>query len=92
MPSVILTNAKAWLDGYDIAVIRVYESYDKDMPEYLLKSIGGNKAVVEAQLSELPAGVSLEEVFLAAIAKEGQLTEAAAEETLEEVGAGRSES
>jgi ABC-2 type transport system ATP-binding protein len=52
--------------------------------------INDGQIALEAQLSELPAGVSLEEVFLAAIAKEDPLTETAAEETLEEVGAGHS--
>ena len=53
--------------------------------------INDGQIALEAQLSELPAGVSLEEVFLTAIAREDQLTEAAAEETLEEVGAGSSQ-
>jgi ABC-2 type transport system ATP-binding protein len=44
---------------------------------------------LEEQLSNLPAGSTLEEVFLQAIAKEGRLAGGSAEETLEEVGAGR---
>jgi ABC-2 type transport system ATP-binding protein len=53
--------------------------------------INDGQIALEAQLAELPAGVSLEEVFLSAIAREGHLTETAAEETLEEVGAGSSQ-
>ena len=52
--------------------------------------INDGQIALEAQLSELPAGVSLEEVFLSAIAKEDHLSDADAEETLEEVGAGHS--
>jgi ABC-2 type transport system ATP-binding protein len=52
--------------------------------------INDGQIALETQLSELPAGASLEEVFLAAIAKESHLTDMAAEETLEEVGAGHS--
>jgi hypothetical protein len=37
----------------------------------------------------LPAGTSLEDVFLAAITKEHHELEGSREETLEEVGAGR---
>ena len=54
--------------------------------------INDGQIALAAQLAELPTGVTLEEVFLAAIAKEGQLTDTAAEETLEEVGAGNSQS
>jgi ABC-2 type transport system ATP-binding protein len=50
--------------------------------------INDGKIALEEQLSEIPAGTSLEEVFLSAISKEGH--EAGAEETLEEVAAGHS--
>ncbi len=53
--------------------------------------INDGAIALEEQLSELPTGTSLEEVFLSAIAKEGDLPSARAEETLEEVGAGRSQ-
>ena len=50
--------------------------------------INDGRVVLEEQIAQLPAGTSLEEVFLNAIAKEGHLPGASAEETLEEVGAG----
>jgi hypothetical protein len=53
--------------------------------------INDGAIALEEQLSELPAGTSLEEVFLNAIAREGHLPGASAEETLEEVGAGHAE-
>ena len=53
--------------------------------------INDGRVVLEEQLAQLPAGTSLEEVFLNAIAKEGHLPGATAEETLEEVGAGHAE-
>jgi ABC-2 type transport system ATP-binding protein len=53
--------------------------------------INDGEIALEEQLSQLPAGASLEEVFLQAIAKEGHLDAEDAEETLEEVGAGHSE-
>jgi ABC-2 type transport system ATP-binding protein len=52
--------------------------------------INDGRIALEEQLSELPAGTSLEEVFLQAIAKEGHLPGPSAEETLEEIGAGHS--
>jgi ABC-type multidrug transport system ATPase subunit len=52
--------------------------------------INGGRIVLEEQLAEIPAGTSLEEVFLNAIAKETQSATADTEETLEEVGAGHS--
>jgi ABC-type multidrug transport system ATPase subunit len=52
--------------------------------------INDGLVVLEERLSELPAGTSLEDVFLHAIAKEGHEPGATAEETLEEVGAGHS--
>lgn len=52
--------------------------------------INDGRLVLEEQLSEIPAGTSLEEVFLHAISKEADGA-ASAEETLEEVGAGRSD-
>ena len=52
--------------------------------------INDGRLVLEEQLSEIPAGTSLEEVFLQAIAKETNSAAVSAEETLEEVGAGRS--
>jgi ABC-2 type transport system ATP-binding protein len=54
--------------------------------------INGGRIVLEEQLTEIPAGTSLEEVFLNAIAKEPDGAAAGAEETLEEVGAGHSNS
>jgi ABC-2 type transport system ATP-binding protein len=53
--------------------------------------INDGRIALEEQLSQLPAGASLEEVFLQAISKEGQLPDASAEESLEEVGAGHSQ-
>ena len=52
--------------------------------------INDGRIVLEEQLSEIPAGTSLEQVFLQAIAKEANGVAASAEETLEEVGAGHS--
>jgi ABC-2 type transport system ATP-binding protein len=52
--------------------------------------INDGRVVLEEQISEIPAGTSLEEVFLNAIAHEGHLEGATAEETLEEVAAGQS--
>jgi ABC-2 type transport system ATP-binding protein len=53
--------------------------------------INDGRVALEEQLSELPSGTSLEDVFLHAIAKEGHLPGASSEETLEEIGAGRSD-
>ena len=53
--------------------------------------INDGQIVLEEKLSELPAGTSLEDVFLNAIAKEGHLPGASAEESLEEVGAGHAQ-
>ena len=53
--------------------------------------INDGHIVLEEKLSELPAGTSLEDVFLNAIAKEGHLPGASAEETLEEVSAGHAQ-
>jgi ABC-2 type transport system ATP-binding protein len=53
--------------------------------------INDGRVALEEKLSELPAGTSLEEVFLHAIAKEGHVAGATAEETLEEIGAGHSD-
>jgi gliding motility-associated transport system ATP-binding protein len=50
--------------------------------------IADGRVVLEERLSDIPAGTSLEQVFLEAISKE-RLAGADAEETLEEVGAGR---
>jgi gliding motility-associated transport system ATP-binding protein len=50
--------------------------------------INDGQVVLEEQIKEIPDGTSLEEVFLHAIAREGHLEGASAEETLEEVGAG----
>jgi gliding motility-associated transport system ATP-binding protein len=52
--------------------------------------INEGRVVLEEKLDALPAGTSLEEVFLAAIAKEHRESGPNAEETLEEVEAGRS--
>jgi len=52
--------------------------------------INEGRVVLEEQIKEIPAGTSLEEVFLHAIAREEPIEGAIAEETLEEVGAGRS--
>jgi ABC-2 type transport system ATP-binding protein len=54
--------------------------------------INDGRIALEEQLSQLPAGTSLEDVFLNAIAKEGHVPGATAEETLEEVGAGHAQS
>jgi ABC-2 type transport system ATP-binding protein len=54
--------------------------------------INDGRIALEEQLSQLPAGTSLEDVFLSAIAKEGHVPGATAEETLEEVGAGHAQS
>jgi gliding motility-associated transport system ATP-binding protein len=53
--------------------------------------INDGRVALEEKLTELPAGTSLEDVFLHAIAKEGHLQGASAEETLEEVAAGHSD-
>ncbi|MGH7837846.1 MAG: ABC transporter ATP-binding protein [Candidatus Binataceae bacterium] len=53
--------------------------------------INDGQIALEENLSQLPAGASLEEIFLNAISKEGHLAGASAEETLEEVGAGHSQ-
>jgi ABC-2 type transport system ATP-binding protein len=52
--------------------------------------INDGRIALKEELSQLPAGASLEEVFLHAIAKEGHMPGATAEETLEEIGAGHS--
>jgi ABC-2 type transport system ATP-binding protein len=52
--------------------------------------INDGHIALEEQLSEIPAGTSLEEVFLQAISKETNGAATSAEETLEEVGAGHS--
>ncbi len=52
--------------------------------------INEGRVVLEEKISALPAGTSLEDVFLGAIAKEHHELAGSAEETLEEVGAGRS--
>jgi ABC-2 type transport system ATP-binding protein len=52
--------------------------------------INEGRVVLEEQIKEIPAGTSLEEVFLHAIAREEPIEGAIAEETLEEVGAGHS--
>ena len=52
--------------------------------------INDGRVVLEESLKALPAGTSLEDVFLNAIAREGHLEGIDGEETLEEVGAGRS--
>ena len=53
--------------------------------------INDGRVVLEEQIAEIPAGTPLEEVFLNAIAKEGHAEGATAEETLEEIGAGHSD-
>jgi gliding motility-associated transport system ATP-binding protein len=53
--------------------------------------INDGRVALEEKISELPAGTSLEDIFLHAIAKEGHLAGATAEQTLEEVGAGHSD-
>jgi ABC-2 type transport system ATP-binding protein len=50
--------------------------------------IADGTVVLEEKLSDIPAGTALEQVFLEAISKDRH-TGADAEETLEEVGAGR---
>src|SRR5208282_612453 len=50
--------------------------------------VADGRVVLEEKLSEIPAGTTLEQVFLEAISKEGHAGGAEAEETLEEVGAG----
>src|SRR5580698_10236923 len=45
--------------------------------------INDGQVVLEEQIAQLPAGTSLEDVFLNAIAREGHLAGASAEETLE---------
>jgi hypothetical protein len=50
--------------------------------------INAGRVVLEESLGSLPAGTSLEDVFLEAISKEEGHEVAEAEETLEEVGAG----
>ncbi len=52
--------------------------------------IAYGRVVLEENLKALPAGTSLEEVFLNAVAKERHADAASAEETLEEVEAGHS--
>src|SRR6202035_515594 len=51
--------------------------------------INEGRVALEQKISALPAGTSLEDVFLQAITKEHHELEGAREETLEEVGAGR---
>jgi ABC-2 type transport system ATP-binding protein len=53
--------------------------------------INDGRIALEEQLSDIPAGTTLEEVFLAAIAREDHAADTAPEEMLEEVGAGHSE-
>jgi gliding motility-associated transport system ATP-binding protein len=53
--------------------------------------INEGHVVLEETLAELPAGTSLEDVFLTAIAQERGHEDVEAEEELEEVGAGRSQ-
>ncbi len=50
--------------------------------------IADGRVVLEEYLKKLPAGTSLEDIFLSAITKERHEDGASAEETLEEVGAG----
>ena len=50
--------------------------------------IADGRVVLEEYLKKLPAGTSLEDIFLNAITKERHDDGATAEETLEEVGAG----
>ncbi|HEY2663535.1 MAG TPA: ATP-binding cassette domain-containing protein [Candidatus Binataceae bacterium] len=52
--------------------------------------INDGQVVLEENLGQLPAGTSLEDVFLGAISKERRVDAVSAEETLEEVGAGHS--
>jgi ABC-2 type transport system ATP-binding protein len=51
--------------------------------------IADGRVVLEEKLSEIPAGTSLEQVFLEAISKERHTPASDSEESLEEVGAGR---
>jgi ABC-2 type transport system ATP-binding protein len=51
--------------------------------------IADGHVVLEEYLKQLPAGTSLEDIFLQAITKERHADATTAEETLEEVGAGR---
>ena len=51
--------------------------------------INEGRVALEQKISDLPAGTSLEDVFLSAITKEHHELESSREETLEEVGAGR---
>src|SRR5271166_5503977 len=51
--------------------------------------INEGRVALERRISDLPAGTSLEDVFLSAITKEHHELEGSREETLEEVGAGR---
>jgi ABC-2 type transport system ATP-binding protein len=51
--------------------------------------IADGRVVLEEKLSEIPAGTSLEQVFLDAISKERHTPASDTEESLEEVGAGR---
>jgi ABC-2 type transport system ATP-binding protein len=53
--------------------------------------IADGHVVLEEKIAALPAGTSLEDVFLGAITKERHELAGSPEETLEEVGAGRSE-
>jgi ABC-2 type transport system ATP-binding protein len=50
--------------------------------------IADGRVVLEEYLKQLPAGTSLEDIFLTAITKEHHEDGATAEEKLEEVGAG----
>src|ERR1700691_4101973 len=52
--------------------------------------INDGRIVLEEQIKEIPVGASLEEVFLHAIAREGHVEGASAEERLKEGGAGHS--
>jgi ABC-2 type transport system ATP-binding protein len=52
--------------------------------------IADGRVVLEEYLKQLPAGTSLEDIFLGAITKERHDDVASAEEKLEEVGAGHS--
>jgi ABC-2 type transport system ATP-binding protein len=52
--------------------------------------IADGRVALEEKLSDIPAGTTLEQVFLDAISKERHETVTDTEETLEEVGAGRS--
>ncbi len=51
--------------------------------------IADGQVALQEKLSEIPAGTSLEQVFLAAISRERHTVRTEDEETLEEVGAGR---